>query len=378
MRPNGFSREPPFAIPESRPAAIRAVLARFAGITLAKSASLEYESLLRVPARNHVERRPLMSTDTHCNDTAATLDADITCLACDGNLRGARLHGVCPHCGQPMGASIVLETIRQTDLTVATDVSCTHCRYNLRTMPIGSRCPECGHEVIDSLRSSELRYAPLNGLKDLRAAAIVLAVVHVAPILVLGGFCVGGPVLGVGASALAPLLLVCGLIGMNEPLLAKPATPDPRPPQIVIVALLLIGSFLFVCGILALSSLVIPLSFLLCGAAGILTLRTISGLGRRARNEAVLRAAKVSTVLLAFWMFLAAILIGLLAVHALWTPAPLNAMTSLIGYQAPCCQVLLVLLGLLTYVATLTTSLVCVSMLTQTIRAHNSATKPIE
>ncbi|NLX22379.1 MAG: hypothetical protein GXY55_12045 [Phycisphaerae bacterium] len=318
-----------------------------------------------------------MNTDTHCNDTAATLDADITCVACDGNLRGAKLHDVCPHCGQPIGASIALETIRQTDLTVATDVSCVHCGYNLRTMPINSRCPECGHEVIDSLRSSELRYAPLNGLKGLRAAAIMLAVGHVAPIVVLGGLCVGAPVLGVGGSALALLLLGCGLMGISAPLATRHAEPSPWPPS-AIIALLLIDGFLFVCGILAFSSLTISLSFLICGAAGILSLRTISGLGRRARNETVLRAAKVSTALLALWMLLAAILIGLLAVHALWTPAPLNAMTSLIGYQAPCCQVLLVLLGLLTYVATLTTSLACVSMLTQTIRAHNSATKPIE
>lgn len=161
----------------------------------------------------------------------ATIDFDLPCLHCSGNLRGADVTGVCPHCQMPVAHSINTRAIDPASMTVAADVSCAGCGYNLRTLWAGAVCPECAKPVVQSLRADDLHFADVRWLRRVRSGVGWLLVAVLGVVALLAWVSVTG---GSGSSAFAAvggllLSVVClacggfGVFGITSPEPNSPA-----------------------------------------------------------------------------------------------------------------------------------------------------------
>lgn len=103
-----------------------------------------------------------------------TIDFQLSCDGCGGDLRGADLSGECLHCGRSVGETVNLAVIDAATMSVADDVICVSCGYNLRTLSMASVCPECFQPVVNSLRPNELRFSDIRWLRRVRVGVTCL------------------------------------------------------------------------------------------------------------------------------------------------------------------------------------------------------------
>jgi hypothetical protein len=114
-----------------------------------------------------------------------------------------------------------------SDGCIATDLPCSGCEYNLQTLPAFGRCPECGRPIGETLRSLDLRWAPIRWVSGLEFGIICILMAHawlvisLVVVLILGGGGASGlPLLVLFLMAVGGVLTLTGTTFLSR--------PDPR------------------------------------------------------------------------------------------------------------------------------------------------------
>jgi len=160
----------------------------------------------------------------------STIDFNLKCARCGGDLKGTPLDGVCSKCNAAIDTTLDLSAIDPDAMTVRQDVSCIGCDYNLRTLAIKSLCPECGRPVADSLHRRLLVFANPRWLAEQRWVSLLTAGALVAPVVIAAlaaiGITVGSDWVSfpVGAAIICLSLIALVVFVIGPSMLC---TPDP-------------------------------------------------------------------------------------------------------------------------------------------------------